>query len=144
MQAQAHWLPATSSLKISPSITALRTRCRTASFRLTLGVDNTPAYRGVAYIVFDDLQLEKYGNRTPNLEFEVVTIADVPIWVKYDKGFELPISGIDTLTYDGERFVGPEKSIPDSYRAAILYHPDLPADFSRWYGMGIRACAWRP
>lgn len=71
-----------------------------------VGVDNTPAYRGVAYIVFDDLQLEKYGNRTPNLEFEVVTIADVPIWTRYDDGFEMPISGIDTLTYDGERFVG--------------------------------------
>jgi len=28
----------------------------------TLGVDNTPAYRGLAYIVFDDLPLEKYGN----------------------------------------------------------------------------------
>ena len=28
----------------------------------TLGVDNTPAYRGLAYLVFDDLPLEKYGN----------------------------------------------------------------------------------
>jgi len=28
----------------------------------TLGVANTPAYRGLAYIVFDDLPLEKYGN----------------------------------------------------------------------------------
>ena len=36
------------------------------------GVETTPAYRGTAYVVFNDLQLADYGNRTPNLEFEVV------------------------------------------------------------------------
>jgi hypothetical protein len=36
------------------------------------GAANTQAYRGTAYVVFDDLQLERFGNRTPNLEFEVV------------------------------------------------------------------------
>ena len=35
------------------------------------GVGNTPAYRGLAYIVFNDFQLEKYGNRIPNFRFEV-------------------------------------------------------------------------
>jgi hypothetical protein len=38
------------------------------------GVANTQAYRDTVYVVFDDLQLEKYGNRTPNLEFEVVSL----------------------------------------------------------------------
>ena len=37
------------------------------------GAANTPAFRGLAYIVFDDLQLEKYGNRIPNVTCEVVT-----------------------------------------------------------------------
>lgn len=37
-----------------------------------VGAADTPAYRGTAYIVFENLQLEAYGNRTPNLEFEVV------------------------------------------------------------------------
>lgn len=37
-----------------------------------LGAGNVPAYRGQAYVVFEGLQLEKYGNRVPNLEFEVV------------------------------------------------------------------------
>jgi len=32
----------------------------------------TPAYRGVAYAVFDDLPLADYGNRIPNLTFEVI------------------------------------------------------------------------
>lgn len=36
------------------------------------GVGNTPTYRGVAYIVFTDLMLEKFGNRMPQLQFEVV------------------------------------------------------------------------
>jgi hypothetical protein len=35
-------------------------------------IGDTPAYRGMAYCVFADLQLEKFGNRIPNLTFEVV------------------------------------------------------------------------
>lgn len=42
-----------------------------------LGADNVPAYRGIAYIVFDTLQLADYGNRIPNLEFEVLNEAIV-------------------------------------------------------------------
>jgi hypothetical protein len=38
----------------------------------TAGAGNTPAYRGLAYIVFTDLQLENYGNRIPNITCEVV------------------------------------------------------------------------
>ena len=34
---------------------------------------NAPAYRGTAYAVFDGLQLKDFGNRIPNLTFEVVT-----------------------------------------------------------------------
>lgn len=40
-----------------------------------LGVGNVPGYRGIAYIVFDNLQLANYGNRIPNLEFEVLNEA---------------------------------------------------------------------
>ncbi|MEM6676982.1 MAG: glycoside hydrolase TIM-barrel-like domain-containing protein [Pseudomonadota bacterium] len=35
------------------------------------GADNAPAYRGTAYVVFEDLQLDPYGNRIPQLNFEV-------------------------------------------------------------------------
>ncbi|MBN4046391.1 glycoside hydrolase/phage tail family protein [bacterium AH-315-P15] len=35
------------------------------------GMGKAPAYRGMAYIVFDDLPLEKFGNRVPQLNFEV-------------------------------------------------------------------------
>ncbi len=40
------------------------------------GADNAPAYRGVAYVVFERLHLEKFGNRIPQLTFEVVRAVD--------------------------------------------------------------------
>lgn len=36
------------------------------------GAGNAPAYRGVAYAVIDHLPLEEYGNRLPQLQFEVL------------------------------------------------------------------------
>lgn len=36
------------------------------------GVGKTPAYRGMAYVVFSTLQLEKFGNNIPNFTFEVI------------------------------------------------------------------------
>lgn len=41
-----------------------------------VGSGNAPGYRGVAYVVFDTLQLADYGNRMPNLEFEVIVSGD--------------------------------------------------------------------
>jgi hypothetical protein len=38
-----------------------------------LGSTNVPAYRGLAYVVFDNLQLEKFGNRHPKFDFEIGT-----------------------------------------------------------------------
>lgn len=35
------------------------------------GVDNAPAYRGIAYAMFEDFQLADFGNRIPSLTFEV-------------------------------------------------------------------------
>ena len=37
----------------------------------TMGAANTPAYRGTAYVVFEELPLERFGNRLPQLSFEV-------------------------------------------------------------------------
>ncbi|MGV1951537.1 baseplate multidomain protein megatron [Agrobacterium vitis] len=36
------------------------------------GEGNAPAYRGVAYVVFERLPLDDYGNRLPVLQFEVI------------------------------------------------------------------------
>lgn len=38
----------------------------------TEGLDSTPAYRGIALAIFEDLQLADFGNRIPFLTFEVV------------------------------------------------------------------------
>ena len=35
------------------------------------GAGNTPAYRGLSYVVFEDLPLARFGNRIPQLQFEV-------------------------------------------------------------------------
>lgn len=36
------------------------------------GAGRAPAYRGLAYVVFEDLSLAPFGNRIPNLSFEVI------------------------------------------------------------------------
>jgi hypothetical protein len=36
-----------------------------------MGAANSPAYRGTAYVVFEELPLGNYGNRLPQLSFEV-------------------------------------------------------------------------
>ena len=36
------------------------------------GDDNSPAYRGLCYVVFEDMPLADFGNRIPQLQFEVV------------------------------------------------------------------------
>jgi hypothetical protein len=40
------------------------------------GSDETPAYRGTAYVVFDNLPLAEFGNRLPQLNFEVFRAVD--------------------------------------------------------------------
>lgn len=39
------------------------------------GVGNVPGYRGLAYVVFNDLHLAEFGNRIPNMSFEITTNA---------------------------------------------------------------------
>jgi hypothetical protein len=36
------------------------------------GTGRAPAYRGIAYVVIEDLQLAAFGNRVPQLSFEVI------------------------------------------------------------------------
>src|SRR4051794_9851871 len=38
----------------------------------TEGAGNTPAYRGLATIVFEDMDLTNFGNRIPQLNFEII------------------------------------------------------------------------
>ncbi len=44
------------------------------------GIDTTPAHRGLAYAVFEQLQLADFGNRIPSLSFEIeADAAAVPL-----------------------------------------------------------------
>ncbi len=72
------------------------------------GAAQTPAYRGVAYVVFDDMPLAPYGNRIPQLTFEVVK----------------PVSGL------GEKILGIDL-IPGATEAGYL--PGLKLNFN-WPG----------
>ncbi len=44
------------------------------------GAGNAPAYRGIAYVVIEDMDLTRFGNRVPQMTFEVIrpTQADTP------------------------------------------------------------------
>jgi len=43
-----------------------------------IGSGQVPAYRGIAYVVFESLQLGDFGNRLPNLTFEVLPVETAP------------------------------------------------------------------
>lgn len=43
-----------------------------STLEMHLGAGNVPAFRGLCYLVFDDLQLKDFANRIPNISAEVV------------------------------------------------------------------------
>jgi len=63
------------------------------------GADSVPAYRGTAYVVFDNLQITQFGNRIPQLNFEVfrrVTPSD-------GTGLEDIVQAVSMIPGTGER-----------------------------------------
>src|SRR5579859_2996179 len=48
-----------------------QTQMPDAALEAMVGAANMPAYRGLAYVVMDDIDTENYGNRVPNFTFEV-------------------------------------------------------------------------
>jgi hypothetical protein len=50
----------------------LGTESQTVDPTIQAAMGNTPAYRGQAYVVFENLELEKFGNRIPNFTFEAI------------------------------------------------------------------------
>ena len=55
-----------------------------------MGAANTPAYRGRAYVVFESLALQEFGNRIPNLTFEVIRGTEfIPNITYYDRDNEI-------------------------------------------------------
>lgn len=54
--------------------TGTNTQLPDARMQATLGVANTPAYRGLAYIVFKDLALQPYGNTLMGAQIKVEVV----------------------------------------------------------------------
>ncbi|HEU0115572.1 MAG TPA: glycoside hydrolase TIM-barrel-like domain-containing protein, partial [Thermomicrobiales bacterium] len=57
------------------------------------GAGNAPAYRGLAYVVFERLPLEDFGNRIPQLNFELFRAVD---------SFESEVRGVTLIPAAGE------------------------------------------
>lgn len=66
-----------------------------------LGTGNVPAYKRLAYIVFDNLQLSNFGNRLPNLTFEIAasSATNNPVWLgSVDAGISQRALGVESGT----------------------------------------------
>jgi hypothetical protein len=71
------------------------------------GAANCPAYRGIAYLVFEDLQLADFGNRIPTLSFEVFT-SPYPLRLDAlidpaipDCDAAVPLAGLEGIAVEG-------------------------------------------
>lgn len=93
------------------------------------GNGNAPAYRGVAYIVFEDLPLDAYGNRLPQLSFEVIRAGDVQ-----PNGLRVMVGGVNVIPATGEFVYGTqvvrERRFPGIERALNMNNGEARADFS--------------
>ncbi|MBL6854441.1 MAG: glycoside hydrolase TIM-barrel-like domain-containing protein, partial [Alphaproteobacteria bacterium] len=60
------------------------------------GEDNAPAFRGLAYVVFEDLAVADFGNRIPQLQFEIFhTLAE-------EGALETALTGVALIPGAGE------------------------------------------
>lgn len=67
------------------------------------GAGNAPAYRGTAHVVFENLALEKFGNRIPQLNFEVFR----RVSPRDGSGVEDLVTAITVIPGSGERAYDP-------------------------------------
>lgn len=58
--------------------------------------EDAPAYRGIAYVVFEEMGLEKWGNRVPQLSFEVTRAA------KEGRGLSREVEAVAMIPGTGE------------------------------------------
>lgn len=130
------------------------------------GADNAPAFRDLAYVVFEDLQLAAFGNRIPQLSFEVfrnLAAADPDALENRLAGVAL-IPGAGEFAYDrtvvseddGEGTTAPQNAhsaagtadIDASLDELTALAPNLGAVslITGWFGSDLRAgaCTIKP
>jgi hypothetical protein len=125
------------------------------------GADNAPAYRGLAYVVFERLPLENFGRRIPQLSFEVVR--PIGQLEQMTRAVTL-VPGTTEFGYEPSTIVqvlGPGQSAPENrhvaYAAsdveasldelqAVCPNLERVAIVVAWFGSDLRAdhCALRP
>ncbi len=66
--------------------------------------EEVPAFRGIAYIVFRDLPLEKFGNRLPKVDIEVIERVEPPQISEIIADL-CKISGLDEDEYDTSEII---------------------------------------
>lgn len=122
------------------------------------GSGNVPAYRGVSYIVFEDLPLDDFGNRMPQLSFEIVRAS-----MQEADSLSQTVHGVNIIPASGEfvyactaiherRFpaisralnVNNGKGLPDFTLSLEQLQADLPNVRSAaltvaWFGTDLRA-----
>lgn len=87
------------------------------------GAGNAPAYRGTAYIVFEDLPLEAFGNRIPQLSFEVERTPPGSA----EPGLAETVTGVNMIPASGE-FVYATEIIREQT------HPGYERPLNAWSG----------
>ncbi len=130
------------------------------------GAGNAPAFRGLAYIVFEDMPLADFGNRIPQLQFEIVhtlSAAD-PDALENRLGGVALIPGAGEFVYesrivsddDGEGATSPENAhnssgtsdLDASLDELTALAPNLAATslVVGWFGSDLRAgsCTFKP
>ncbi|OYX23976.1 MAG: hypothetical protein B7Z10_10100 [Rhodobacterales bacterium 32-66-7] len=128
-----------------------------------MGAANTPAYRGTAYVVFDDLALATFGNRLPQLSFEVFRpLADADTAEGLTRAVTLiPASGEFTYATDAIRKGSGGATVAENLNA-LPDQPDIVVALDRlqamapavesvslvvaWFGNDLRAgsCKVKP
>ena len=94
------------------------------------GASGTPAYRGCAYAVFEDLQLADFGNRIPSLTFEVLAdegaVGAADIAVEIAGGGVAGSGGPPMLGYAaaGETLRGAIEPLAEACGLALRASPD--------------------
>ncbi len=132
------------------------------------GAANCPAFRGLAYAVFEDLELGDFGNRIPALSFEViaedgdVALADIVAGIAEPVDADVALPGLAGLSCEGpledtlalldqvyplDCAAGEDLTLaPERRQAAALVLPEPatardPADFGRQRGFARRRAA---
>jgi hypothetical protein len=128
-----------------------------------MGAANTPAYRGTAYVVFEDLALATFGNRLPQLSFEVFRpLADADTAEGLTRAVTLiPASGEFTYATDAIRKGSGGATVAENLNA-LPDQPDIVVALDRlqamapavesvslvvaWFGNDLRAgsCKVKP